>query len=135
MFHLTGWLYGDFHPGLKFQFGISSWKKCPFEMSLWNPYLYLTTFYFFVKKFIFSNVLFQWIRYSNVFICFCLRKEPSIKYVCNWWGMGRSSKMGTAAYSGRGFQTSSGRPQLYFLTQSLFVFLVAFLSWNDLFYL
>ena len=24
---LRGWLYGDFHPGLKFQLGIPSWKK------------------------------------------------------------------------------------------------------------
>ena len=46
-----------------------------------------TTIYFFLKKFIFSNV---YISLNTIFEClyyvFWLRKGPSIKYVRNCWG-------------------------------------------------
>ena len=37
---------------------------------------------------------------------FWLRKESLIKYVRNWWGHGRASKMRTAAYKERGRHAS-----------------------------
>ena len=44
---------------------------------------------FSLRNFFFRRFIFQWIRYSNVFICFFwLRKVPPIKYKRNWWGMG-----------------------------------------------
>ena len=60
-----------------------------------------TTIYFLQRSLFFLMFIFQWIRYSNVFIRFWLRKEPSIQYVCNWWGDGESSKICTVVYRRR----------------------------------
>ena len=62
-----------------------------------------TTIYFFVKKFIFSNV---YISVNSIFEClymFLVEKE-AINYKCirNCWGDEGQSKMLTAAYSGSG---------------------------------
>ena len=59
--------------------------------------------------------IFQWIWYSNVFICFFwLRKGSSIKYVCSWWRDGRSSKMRTATNRGKGCHVSYVNAHLHF---------------------
>ena len=94
-----------------------------------------TTTSFYEKKFIylfFRMFIFQWIQYSNVFICnFSLRMGPSIKYVHNWqlmediaggvgWGGGGvellgSSKTRTTARGGKGCHVSFVRTHLHYL--------------------
>ena len=58
---------------------------------------------------------FQWIQYSNAFICFLVGKGAIIKYVRNWWGDGGSSIMLTAAYRGRVCHASCVRTHLHYL--------------------
>ena len=89
-----------------------------------------TTIYFFVKKFICSNV---YISVNTIFEClymlFWLRKVPSIKYVRNWQLVkdGGSSKMRAAAYRGRGYHGSCKRKhflcfwQHFYLTVSCLI--------------
>ena len=70
------------------------------------------TIIFFVKKLIFSNVYFT--EYDiRMFLCFQLRKAPSITYVRNWQGM--SSKMRTTVYRGKGCHASCVRTHLHYL--------------------
>ena len=86
--------------------------------------------------------IFQWMQYSNVFICnFSLRKGPSIKYVHNWqlvediaggvkcWGFIQNAD-NCALREGM-----SSLMCMYALTLSLFMFLAAFLSYSVLSYL
>ena len=58
------------------------WLMLPY----WTFISSYTTIYFFVKKFIFSNV---YISVNTIFECLCmffwLRQGRSIKYVRNWW--------------------------------------------------
>ena len=46
---------------------------------------------------------------------FWMRKSPLIKYVCNWWVNGESSKMRSAAYREKGSQVSCVRMHVHYL--------------------
>ena len=111
-----------------------------------------TTTSFYEKKFIylfFRMFIFQWIQYSNVFICnFSLRMGPSIKYVHNWQLMEDiAGGVGWGGGGGGAFRViqnadncawREGMSRLictYALTLSLFMFLAAFLSYSVLSYL
>ena len=82
---------------------------------------------------------FEYLHFSeygiNAFISFWLRKWPSTNYIRNCWEDRRSSKIGAAAYRGRGVQGVSRLMYLYALTLSLFMFLAAFVSCRVLLYL
>ena len=58
---------------------------------------------FFRKEYSFFECLyFSEYDIRMLLFVFWLRNRPSIKYVCNWRNGGRSSKMCTGAYRGRG---------------------------------
>ena len=72
-------------------------------------------------------------RYSNVLICFWLKKEPSVKYVRNCLGDGEGHpKCVQMCTGGRGM---SRLMCTYTLTLSRFLFLAIFLSYSVLLYL
>ena len=79
----------------------------------WIIFSSYTIIYFFVK-----NFFFFWSSYvseydiRNVFL---LRKEPSIKYIRNWWGMGDHPKCVQLRTGWRARQASCVRAHLHYL--------------------
>ena len=70
---------------------LSDWWFLDFWLMLQSRiFISFYTIHFFHKKkiFFFGMFIFQWINYSNVFICFWLSKGPSVKYVSNCGGDG-----------------------------------------------
>ena len=77
-----------------------------------------TTIYFFVKKFIFSKV---YISVNKILECLYMflwvRKGPSLSTYAtgNWWGMGGSSEMRSAAYRKKGCHAPCVHTHLHYL--------------------
>ena len=72
------------------------------------------TIHFFVKKLIFSNVYFSECNIRMFLYVFYLKKEPSIKYVRNWWEMGVHLKCLQLCIGGKGV-----KPHVYVLAAFL----------------
>ena len=75
-----------------------------------------TTIYIFRKEICFFEC-FYFSEYDirmSLYV-FWLRKGPSIKYLCNFWGMGCHSKLRTAAWRGDECHASCVRTHLHYL--------------------
>ena len=102
-------------------------KKCYSPKCLFHPTI---PFLFSERSLFFRMFIFQWIRYSNVFIWFFgweRGHQLSTYATDNWWKMGRSPKMWTTLCRGRGCHAScvsylfSSFWQHFCLTVSCFV--------------
>ena len=92
-----------------------------------------TTIYFFVKKFIFTNVYNSVNRNSNVLICFLVEKRAISQVRTHLVGDGEVHPKCVQKRTG-----GRGMPRLmctYTFTLSRFMFLATFLSYSVLFYL